>query len=168
MSYLAAAVGAVLAAMIETSVLPEITIGGISPDLVFVLMLVSAMLLGAEEGLIWAFLGGVMIDLLASGDRPLGSATLTLLLVAGLALLIARVIQPPRIAIVVAAAFVLGLLYRALLLVVIALTTGVAVSGTSLATFVSGAAMDAALATVAAWTLRALTLRFGGLMRADW
>jgi len=168
MSYLIAAIGAALAAILETSVLPEIRIAGTSPDLVYALMLASTMFLGAEEGLIWAFVGGLMLDLLASGDRPIGSATLTLLIVAGIAALIARVVQPPRIVVVVVAAFVLAFVYRAILLGVIAAATGLAVSTSSLGSFVVGAAMDAVIAGAAAWVIRALSLRFGSVVRTNW
>ena len=56
----------------------------------------GAMVLGFEEGMVWAFVGGLMLDMLLP-ERPIGSTTLALLIVSGLALLIARVTDPPRL-----------------------------------------------------------------------
>ena len=80
-----AAVGALVAALLETSVLPELQIGGTKPDLVLVLAIVATMIMGVEDGLVWAFLGGLMLDVLVPG-RPLVATTFVLLLVVGLAI----------------------------------------------------------------------------------
>ena len=92
MSLLVAAVGAVLASLLETSVLPELHL---PIDLVLVFAVTSAMMLSIEEGLTWAFLGGITLDLLVAGTRPLGLTALCLLLTVGGAIVIARLTQPP-------------------------------------------------------------------------
>ena len=81
MSVLAPAVGAVLAAILESSVLTHLQVGGVAPDLVFAVGVAVAMTLGFESGMTWAFVGGVSLDLLVPG-RALGSTALTLVLVA--------------------------------------------------------------------------------------
>ena len=53
------------------------------PDLMLVLMVAWSLLRGIEEGLLWAFVGGVLLDLLSGG--PFGAFTLALLLAALLA-----------------------------------------------------------------------------------
>ncbi len=168
MILLSAAAGAVLAAILETSVLPELKLAGSSVDLVFLLMVVTAMIVGVEEALVWAFLGGLMLDLLAAGGRPIGATTLTLLLVAGVAVLIARVTQPPRVATVVVVTFALSFVYQALLFAIIAATSGISVGGWSYGTFLLSAIMDAAIAAVAAWVVKGLYLRYGPAERTDW
>ena len=79
MSVLAPAVGAVLAAILESSVLSHLEMGNIKPDLVFAVGVAVAMVLGFESGMTWAFAGGITLDLLMPG-RALGSTTLTLIL----------------------------------------------------------------------------------------
>jgi rod shape-determining protein MreD len=161
MTFLVAGVGAIIAAIIETSVLPEAQVAGVSPDLVLVLTLVSAMLLGVEEGLIWAFVGGFMLDMLAPGERAAGSTPLTLLIMAGIALLVARVSGPPRILVVGLVAVVLTFAYEVLLLVVLALTSGVGLGALPFGSIAPLALLDGVLACAAAWVIRALSLRFG-------
>ena len=97
MSVLASAVGAIIAAVLESSVLTHLQVGGVTPDLVFAVGIAVAMVLGFEAGMTWAFAGGLMLDLFMP-ERVLGSTTLTLVLVIGLALLVARATWPPRIA----------------------------------------------------------------------
>ena len=167
-TFLIAAVGAVLAAIVETSVFPELQVAGVSPDLVLVLTIVSGMLLGVEDGLVWAFLGGFMLDMLTPGNRAAGSTALALLVVTGLALLIARVSSPPRIATVVIVVFALTFLYLALLLVLLALTSGVALVSVPIASLALHAVMNAVLAGFAAWTVKVLYVRFGPAERTDW
>ena len=168
MTLLTAAVGAIVAAILETSAFPELKVAGSGVDLVFLLMIVTGAVLGVEEALTWAFLGGILLDLLAAGDRPLGATTLTLLLVAGIGLLVARVTQPPRVAVVAGTAFVLSFVYQALLLAIVAATSGISLAGWSLGAFLVSAVLDGLLAAVAAWTLKSLYLRFGPTERTDW
>ncbi len=108
MSVLAPAVGAVLAAILESSVLTHLQVGSVRPDLVFAVGIAVAMVLGFESGMTWAFVGGVALDLLLPG-RALGSSALTLVLLTAAALLVARVMWPPRLVIVAGTAFVLTL-----------------------------------------------------------
>ena len=72
MSVLAPAVGAVLAAILESSVLTHLQVGSVRPDLVFAVGVAVAMVLGFESGMTWAFVGGITLDLLLPG-RALGS-----------------------------------------------------------------------------------------------
>ena len=157
MSLLIAAVGAVLASLLETSVLPELHA---SLDLVLVFALVSAMLLSVEEGLIWAFLGGLTLDLLTPGGRALGSTTLCLLLATGGGLVIARITQPPRVLTVVAAVVALTFLYHALLAVVLAATEGVSLAGFSFASAAVAAVLNGILAAIAGRLIHGLSMRF--------
>ncbi|MEA2622576.1 MAG: hypothetical protein QOH61_1486 [Chloroflexota bacterium] len=156
MSFLIAAVGAVLAALIETSVLPELRL---NLNLVLTFALVSGMLLSVEEGLTWAFLGGLALDILTPGVRALGSTTLCLLLVVGAGLLIARIVQPPRVLTVVLSVFALTYLYQALLLVLLAATANVGLSGWSFTSVTVIAILNALIAGIAGRATRTFSAR---------
>lgn len=81
MRSLVAAVGAVAAALMETSVAPHLGVGGAHPHLVLVLGVVWTVAAGVESGLVWAFTGGLALDILA--QRPLGSSAFALLVCTG-------------------------------------------------------------------------------------
>ncbi len=74
--YLLAALVAV-AALIHVTWLPRLPV---RPDLMLVLVVAWSLLRGMEEGLLWAFVGGVLLDLLSAG--PFGAFTIGLLIAA--------------------------------------------------------------------------------------
>jgi rod shape-determining protein MreD len=167
MSLLIAAVGAVVAAILESSVLTQLLVVGVKPDLVLALAIGAAMVTGFEEGMLLAFLGGLTLDMLLP-ERPVGSTTLTLLAVVGLSLLVARATEPTRLILIAGTAFVLTFLFQALLLALLALTAGVGITAIPVTSFALGAVMNALLAVVAGWVTRAFMLRFGPAERAHW
>jgi rod shape-determining protein MreD len=160
-----AALGALVAALLETSIAPELTIAGAQADLVLALAILAAMLIGIEDGLIWAFLGGIMLDLLIPA-RPIGATALTLLLVVGLAALAARV-PGPRRTIAVATVFVLTWVFHLLLIGVMAITEGVMLGSIQPSVILSAAFQNSILALVAALAFDALGRRRVAA-RADW
>jgi rod shape-determining protein MreD len=167
MSVLAPAVGAVLAAILESSVLTHLQVGSVRPDLVLAVGVAVAMVLGFESGMTWAFVGGLSLDLLLPG-HILGSSALALILVVALALVIARIVWPPRLLIVAATAFMLTFAYQALLLGITALTGGASLNGVSAGALVLVALANAVIAGLAVPALRALELRFGEPERLAW
>ena len=167
MSVLASAVGAILAAILESSVVTHLAVGGITPDLVFALGIAVAMVLGFDAGMTWAIAGGVMLDILMP-ERVLGSTALTLVLVIGIALLVARATWPPRISIIAATAFGLSLVYQLLLLLLLGITSGVSWADISIADLAFTAVLNLLLAIPAALVARALDLRFGEPERMAW
>jgi rod shape-determining protein MreD len=167
MSVLAPAVGAVIAAIVESSVLTHLQVGGLRPDLVFAVGIAVAMVLGFESGMTWAFVGGISLDLLLPG-RSLGSTALTLVLVTAAALLVARATWPPRLVVIAGTTFVLAIVYQVLLLAILALTEDVAFLGLSPADLAFVGLLDAVIATVAAILVRAVDLRFGEPERLAW
>ena len=161
-----AALGALLAALLETSVAPELVIGGAQVDLVLALAVVAAMAMGIEDGLVWALLGGLMLDMLIPG-RPIGATTLSLLLVVGVAALAVRLPGPRRILIPLAV-FALTWLFHALLLGVMVLTEGVVLSGFRPTVVLFAAILNTVVAVPAVLLLAAIERRFGATERADW
>ncbi len=167
MGLLSAAVGAIMAAILEVSVLSQLQLGGVTPELVLAMGIAVAMVAGFEAGMIWAFLGGVMLDMLLP-ERPLGATTLVLLVATGLALLMARVMEPPRIIVIAATAFVLSFTYQAALLGLLAVTAGISMPSLQPAQMSVSAVLAAVIAGATAWVVRSLTLRFGSAERTDW
>lgn len=70
-------------AMVQTTLLSRITLLGAPPNLMLLVVLVWTLVRGMDEGAVWAFVGGLMLDLLSGG--PLGSMALALLAAASLA-----------------------------------------------------------------------------------
>lgn len=115
MSLLLAAVGAAAAALIQSSILPFTAAGGAGLDLVLVLAVVWTMTVGLEGGLIWAFLGGLIIDVLLM--RPLGLTAFVLLLAVGAAWLVGRISPRSFYPIVVATSAITAGIASALIVV---------------------------------------------------
>lgn len=167
MSLPLAAVGAVLAALLESSVLPELTIAGAKPDVVLVMAVVAAMLVGVEEGLTWAFLGGLMLDLIVP-ERPLGATTVTLVVMIGITIAAVHVAGQSRRLAAVVLVLVLTFVYHALLVVILAATTGLSVTATSVPVIVLSAALNTVLAFIVASLVRSYLMRYAPAERTEW
>jgi rod shape-determining protein MreD len=70
-------------AIIQTTVGPRLAIANVQPDLVLLVVLISTLLFGNREGILWAFAGGLWLDLLSGG--PMGASSLALMVAALLA-----------------------------------------------------------------------------------
>ncbi len=68
-----------LAAALQASVVPQIRILGGGPDLVFLVVLSWSIHARLEESVLWAFVGGIMQNLLSA--LPLGTSSLGMILV---------------------------------------------------------------------------------------
>jgi rod shape-determining protein MreD len=66
-------------ALLQSTTMPHITVLGVHPDLMLMAVASWSLLRGAEEGMLWALIGGIALDLF-SGAR-FGVATLSLLIV---------------------------------------------------------------------------------------
>src|SRR4029077_1130282 len=66
MTQLFAAIGATAAALIELSLVPYLRIGDAHPHPVLVFGVIWTIAVGLEAGLVWAVVGGVVLDSLAS------------------------------------------------------------------------------------------------------
>jgi rod shape-determining protein MreD len=115
MTLLLAAVGAVATALLELTVGPYLRIGDAQPHLVLVLGVIVTIAVGLEAGLVWAFVGGLALDVLA--PRPLGSSAFALLLCVGGASILARSFARLRPIVPIGAVFILSLGYSMILFV---------------------------------------------------
>ena len=145
MSLPLAAAGAMALSLLELSVTPYLGIDGLKPDLVLIAVIAIASVFGLERAIGWAFVGGILLDLISAGPyRPLGATAFTLLLIAGLAAATSRFFPSGRVVITVALTFVLGVFYHLLVLSFLSLR-GVSADD-PLGAAVPIAVLDAALA----------------------
>jgi rod shape-determining protein MreD len=70
-----------LAALLQATIVHEFRIGEAGPDLVLLVALAWGLLAGIEEGLLWAIVGGILLDLIAG--NALGTSSLALVLAVG-------------------------------------------------------------------------------------
>ena len=115
MTPLLAAVGATVTALLELSVGPYIRVASAQPHLVLILGVVVTVAFGLDAGLAWAFLGGLVLDVLA--QRPLGSTAFALLLCAGGAYLAGRLAGRLRPLVPIPATFGLSVAYSMMLFI---------------------------------------------------
>jgi rod shape-determining protein MreD len=94
MSLLLAAVGATAAALIELTVVPYLRVADAYPHVVLVLGVIWTIASGIEGGLVWAFVGGLVLDVLA--QRPVGSTAFALLICIAGAAVVASVLSRLR------------------------------------------------------------------------
>jgi rod shape-determining protein MreD len=75
----------VLVVLVQATLLPRIRVFGAQPDLLLVLVVIWSLYNGVAEGLVFAFLAGLAVDLVAG--FPLGTTPLALMPVCFLAVL---------------------------------------------------------------------------------
>lgn len=167
MGLLSTAVGAVMAAILEVSVLAQLQLAGTRPDLVLAVGVGVAMTLGFDAAMVWAFVGGLLLDVMLP-ERPIGSTTLAMLVAVGLSMVVARVVESPRLLVIGATAFAITFLYEGLLTGVLALASGVGIGALSLSSWAAVAVVSGLIASLTAWVIRSLQLRFGAFERVDW
>jgi len=70
----------VVAAILQSTVVPAIRIGGGGPDLILMAVLSWMLLADTQEGIVWAMVGGIVQDLISG--IPTGTSALALVVVA--------------------------------------------------------------------------------------
>jgi rod shape-determining protein MreD len=107
-------------ALIQTVLLSRINLWGARPELMLLVVLIWAVVRGVDEGLVWGFIGGLIVDLLSGA--PMGATVLALLSVVflagqpwgqGLSSQVAQLLLPALVGVVV---------YHLVLLLVLAWT----------------------------------------------
>lgn len=167
MGLLSTAVGAVVAAILEVSVLAQLQLAGVRPDLVLTVGIGVAMTMGFDAGIVWAFVGGLLLDVMLP-ERPIGSTTLAMLISVGAAMVVARVVETPRLVVIGVTAAAITFLYEGLLLAILDIASGVGMGAAPLASWVVMALLSGVIAMLTTWAIRSLLLRFGAFERVDW
>jgi rod shape-determining protein MreD len=142
-----AAVGAGVAALLETTIASRLQFAGAQLQMSLVFAITVTLVYGFEEGMAWAFVGGLCLDLFAL--RPLGSSVFELLSVVGLATIAAPIFSRSRYPGCVLAAFVLTPVF----LVISDVTTGLlrpSAPPISLTSLVAAGVVNAIVAAIAA------------------
>lgn len=57
-----------LLAILQTTLIPLLAVGGIKPDFMLLTVVSWTLLRGTEEGMLWGFIGGLLLDLLSGGS----------------------------------------------------------------------------------------------------
>lgn len=166
MTLLLAAVGATVTALLELSVGPYLRVASTQPHLVLVLGVVVTVAVGLEAGLVWAFLGGIVLDVLA--QRPLGSTSFALLLCVGGAYVIGRLVSSLRQVVPIPATFLLSLLYSMTLFVAFNALRATIPVADPVAAILPGAVYDAVLAALVGPLAISIHDRHAGEERVDW
>ena len=166
MTLLLAAVGAVVTALLELTVGPYLRIGDAQPHLVLVLGVVVTIAVGLESGLVWAFVGGLALDVLA--NRPLGSSAFALLLCVGGASVLARSFARLRPIVPIVAVFILSIAYSMTLYVTFGALGAPIPLADPLGTVLPSAIYDAILAAIVGPLTIAIHDRRMNQERVDW
>ncbi len=116
MSLTLTAVGAVVAALLQATIVPYLEIGGARPDLVLIYAVIVTIVVGIDHGLVSAIFGGLTIDVLA--PRPLGVTAFVLLIVVGGVAALARLFSRGRALATIVLVFLASLVGPLLFLVV--------------------------------------------------
>ncbi len=69
--------GLFIAALLQSTMLVRIEVRNVKPDLVLLMVLVGTLIYGIQAGMLWAFIGGIALDLFSGG--PMGSSSLALM-----------------------------------------------------------------------------------------
>lgn len=115
MTLLVAAIAATVAAIFESTITSYLRVGDAQPHLVFVLAVIWTVAAGLDSGLVWAFVGGIVLDTLA--QRPLGSTAFALLIAVGATGFLARTLARIRPMVAIIATALLSLVYSMTLVV---------------------------------------------------
>jgi len=166
MTLLLAAVGAVVTALLELTVGPYLRIGNATPNLVLVFAVVVTIAVGLDAGLVWAFVGGLALDVIA--QRPLGSSSFALLLCVGGASILARSFARLRPIVPIGAVFVLSIGYSMILFVIFGALGAPLPVADPVSTVLPSAIYDAVLAAIVGPLVIAVHDRRMDQERVDW
>jgi rod shape-determining protein MreD len=161
-----AALAAFVAALLETSVFAELSVAGATADFVLVCAVVATIVLGVEDGLVLGFIGGLLVDMVVA-SRPMGAATLAMLLTLGIAFLAARALGPSTRLVAVGMVLILTAVFHALFVLVMVVTANARFAFDPALVLIA-AVLNALLAIPVAALFGAIERRFGTAERTDW
>jgi rod shape-determining protein MreD len=166
MSLLLAAVGAMVAGLLELTIGSYMRVGDAQPHLVLVLGVIWTVASGLDAGLAWAFAGGLLLDILA--PRPLGSSAFALLVALSIAAAAARPLQRLRPLAPIAFVPILSPVYSVLLLVTYGALRAPIPAPDPMTTLVPGVVYDAVIAVLLGPLVVSIHDRAGDQERVTW
>jgi rod shape-determining protein MreD len=166
MSLLFAAIGATVAALLEASLTTTyLTVGHANLHPVLVLAVIWTIAAGFERGVVVAFVGGLVLDILFS--RPLGASAFALLVAVGGAVLILQGLTRLRTLAPIVAVPILSLVCSVLIYVLASAGQGGGVAN-PLGVFIPGALYDGVLGLVLGPLVVSIHDRRTQVERVDW
>jgi rod shape-determining protein MreD len=166
MILLLAAVGATVAALVESTVVPYLKIGESQPHLVFVLAVIVTAVGGVDRGLTWAFVGGLVLDSLT--QRPIGSTAFALILCVGATSIIARGLKRLRPIVPIVATLLLSLVFSMSVFLTYAALRGPIPAADPVSLLLPGAIYDVVVAVLVGPLAIAIADRRADAERVDW
>jgi rod shape-determining protein MreD len=166
MTLLLAAVGATVTALVELTVGPYLRIGTAEPHLVLVLGIVVTVAIGLEPGLVWAFVGGLVLDVIA--QRPLGSSSFALLLCVAATAVLATLLVRVRPLVPIIATLLLAPMYSMIHFVALNALVAPIPLADPIALVLPGVAYDVILAAVIGPLAVSIHDRRANVERLDW
>jgi rod shape-determining protein MreD len=156
-----------LLAVLQTSLVPRITLGAARPQLVMTWIVCWAVVRGRGEAMSWAIFGGLLLDLLS--QMPPGAHLLAMTAVTFLADLGHKVMTGSTALFALAAVFAASLAYGMILVGVLALTGhSVQVADTVILNLLPGAVFNLAVLVPIFVVQRALDQRFPVSVLPEW
>jgi rod shape-determining protein MreD len=166
MTLLLAAVGATVTALLELTIGPYLRVGNAEPHFVLVVGVIVTLALDIEAGLVWAFVGGLVLDVLA--QRPLGSSAFALLVCVGAAATFGRIFVRLRQLVPVPAVLLLSVIYSMVLFVAFNALTGPIPVDDPVARVLPSAILDTVVATLIGPLAISIHDRRADVERVDW
>jgi rod shape-determining protein MreD len=143
MSFLLAAIGATVIALVEATLAPYITVGDAGPHPLLIGGVIWTIVAGIDRGITWAFVGGLVLDSLLG--RALGTSAFALLLAVGGAALIARPFPRLRLVAPIIAVPILSFGYSLVMLALTSATQPGVAAGDPVRLLLPGALYDGLL-----------------------
>lgn len=110
----------VVVAILQTTLVPQLTVWGASANLPLLIVVSWSLLRGSREGVIWGFIAGLAVDVLSGA--PFGAATLPMIAVGLLAGLGHATVFRAHIALPLVVMFVTTVIYDLLFLLIVRLS----------------------------------------------
>jgi rod shape-determining protein MreD len=166
MTLLLAAFGAIVAALVEATIVPYLRVGESEPHLVFVFAVIVTVVGGFDRGLVWAFVGGLFLDVLT--QRPLGISAFALLLSVGGVAALGRLLPRVRPLLPIVATLLLSLVYSMTVYITYSALRGPAPSGAAIDLLLPNAVYDAVLAALIGPLVVSFADRRAEAERVEW
>jgi rod shape-determining protein MreD len=166
MTLLFAAFGAMVAALLESTVVRYLKIGDSQLHLVFVFAVIVTVVGGFDRGLVWAFVGGLLLDVLT--QRPLGISAFALLLCVGGVAVLGRVLSRARPILPIVATLLLSAVFSMSLYLTYIALRGTAPVSDPLGLVLPSVAYDTVVAALVGPLVVAIVDRRTDAERVDW
>ena len=168
MSFLLAAIGATVTALLETTLASSsyLTVGNANLHPVLVIGVIWTIAAGIERGIVFAFVGGLTLDVLLG--RPIGASAFALLIAVGGATLMAQPFPRLRTLVPIVAVPVLSLVYSMLIYVLANAGQAPGAVADPVSLFIPGAVYDALLGLLIGPLIVSIRDRRATVERLEW